>query len=229
MYQLILNLLLQNEAVLRYVSSTQWMTVFCVLCLVILAVTRMLYDYRFLNFVQLFISDKYLLLERNQNDLSSPFTVLLISVQIIAASLFIHLFLSAFQPYLLSSSFLSFIQILALYSLFVIGKLLIEKIVGSIFMIDGIMDSYLFIKTSYRNYVGLFILFITILLIYTLEPTQKLYTIIGVALFFSHLIIMISIFRKYNSLISQHLFYFILYLCALEIAPYMILYKVIMR
>ena len=48
-----------------------------------------------------------------------------------------------------------------------------------------------------------------------------------ILLFFIVLTGLFTSFKAHQSLIKYNFFYFILYLCALEIAPYIILYKVI--
>ncbi|RZW43378.1 MAG: DUF4271 domain-containing protein, partial [Flavobacteriaceae bacterium] len=41
-----------------------------------------------------------------------------------------------------------------------------------------------------------------------------------------HLIGFLTTFKSYQNVIIENLFYFILYLCALEFGPYILLYKV---
>ena len=81
-------------------------------------------------------------------------------------------------------------------------------------------------KTSYRNYIGLILLPVNIILIYSIEPTKMIiYIVLGLLL-----VVLLSGFfttyKSYQKLILGNLFYFILYLCALEIGPYIILFKV---
>ena len=92
---------------------------------------------------------------------------------------------------------------------------------------DKIVDIYLFQKLSYRNYIAILVFPFTLLLIYTFTISDLwVYGIVSFILF-ANLTGIFNIFRQYQKLISANWFYFILYLCALEIAPYFILYKLI--
>ena len=63
----------------------------------------------------------------------------------------------------------------------VLIKTLFERLIGSLFEIDTLIESYLFQKTSYKNYIGFILLPINILLVYTLQPNAIIiYTILGV-------------------------------------------------
>jgi uncharacterized membrane protein len=106
-------------------------------------------------------------------------------------------------------------------------KVLLERLIASLFNIDELIDSYLFQKTTFKNYSGFILLPTNCLLIYTLEPTRNLvYVIIGLIILVN-LIGFITSFKNHQKLLINNIFYFILYLCALEIGPYLILYKLI--
>jgi hypothetical protein len=110
----------------------------------------------------------------------------------------------------------------------VLIKILLERLIGSLFEIDALIDSYLFQKTTYKNYTGFVLLPINILLIYTLSPSKSMiYVILGL-IFSINLIGFITSFKNHQKVLLNSLFYFILYLCALEIGPYLILYRLIL-
>ena len=111
-------------------------------------------------------------------------------------------------------------------AVFVLIKVLLERLIGSLFEIDKLTDLYLFQKITYKNYLGILLLPINALLLFAFEPTLDIIYGIIILLLIINIIGLISSLKSHQSLIKNNLFYFILYLCALEIAPYIILYKV---
>lgn len=89
------------------------------------------------------------------------------------------------------------------------------------------MDYYIFQKISYRSFVSLFVLLASVFLVYSLQPSRAILLGIGLIVLLSNVIALIIIYRRNQNLLVANWFYFILYLCALEIAPYIILYKLI--
>ena len=110
--------------------------------------------------------------------------------------------------------------------LFILIKVLMERLIGSLFEIDKLVDSYLFQKISYKNYLGLLLLPINALLIFNVKSSLTIFYVAIGLLLVVNVIGLVTSFKTHLSVIKNNLFYFILYLCALEIAPYIILYKV---
>jgi hypothetical protein len=112
---------------------------------------------------------------------------------------------------------------------FILIKVLLERLIGSLFTIDNLIDRYLFQKTSYKNFLGLLLIPINVILLFSITPNK---TIILSAIILLAAINTIGLLTSYKSnlnLIKRDFFYFILYLCALEIGPYLILYKVVIE
>jgi hypothetical protein len=117
-----------------------------------------------------------------------------------------------------------FIQIFTFLSVFVLSKFLIEKIIATSFNIEEFTDQYNLQKVNYRTYVGVLLLPIDAILFYNANLSDFLiYFLIVVILLINLLTYVISL-KNYQNLLIGKLFYFILYLCALEIAPYYFIY-----
>jgi hypothetical protein len=122
------------------------------------------------------------------------------------------------------TDWLLFIQIANILFYFILAKYLIEKIIGNSFNIDEFVELFNLQKVTYRAYIGVLILPINaILFYYDNIPKSVPLVIIGVSLYISLYSYFISI-KTYQNIIFGKLFYFILYLCALEIAPYYFMY-----
>jgi len=118
------------------------------------------------------------------------------------------------------------LKLTVVISVFILTKVLFERLIGSLFEIDKLIDQYVFQKISFKNYLGLLLLPINALLLYTFQPSLTMLYGVICFLLIINIIGLISSFKAHQSLIKGNLFYFILYLCALEIGPYVILYKV---
>jgi len=193
----------------------------------LLAIVKTAYPQRFEDFLSLLTSNKFIMFRGKKNKAFHPFNILLFFVHLISFSLLFYLFFNFFWGDTTIEPVFLFIRIATAYGSFILLKFALEKIVGNIFDLDAQIDSYLYQKLSYRNFIGLILLIPSLIFIYTFTPTAfTLYSLLGI-LVLSNLFSLLLIYRKNQSLITGSWFYFILYLCALEIAPYIILYKLI--
>ena len=209
----------------RAMDTYDWATFLLVACLVLLALSKYYYPKRFHQFSMLPITDQYFLVHGKNDELTHPFNMLLFAVQVICVSIFIFLLFKVFNPSEVKNNEWLFLQICTGYSIFVVIKSLVEKIVGNIFSIDGLINNYLYQKLSYRNFLGLLFFTGNLLFLYIHPPNSWSILLFALSILLLNAIALLSSYKKNEKLITANFFYFILYLCALEIAPYIILYK----
>ena len=215
------------EALERYSTSNDLFTIIIVLILVLLVISKKLFQHRFEDFISLFTSGKYLVIKSREHKALFGFNVLMLLIHILSISLFLFMLYRFFFNPDEAKTEVTFLRIFTAYSFFILLKITVEKIIANVFDIDETADHYLFQKHTYRNLISLILLPVTIFFIY--NPAHSaviIYTIIAV-IFFGILYALFRIIKKNQGLISRNWFYFILYLCALEITPYVILYKLI--
>lgn len=121
-----------------------------------------------------------------------------------------------------------------LYAIILIASIYIIKfiflnIVGWIFGISNVTDTYIFIVFLINKMLGIFLLPIIALLAFpsaTLLPGMLMvsYFLVGGMLFYRFIIS----YRPVRSEIKVNRFHFFLYLCAFEIAPLILIYKVLL-
>ncbi|MBC7750022.1 hypothetical protein IWX83_000024 [Flavobacterium sp. CG_9.1] len=207
----------------RITDSKDWATVLFVLSFAIVAITKSVFENRFGDFANLLFSNKYTKVYRDSAHLKSGFTLGLFFVQVISLAFFIQISLSYFG-YASKTDWLLYIQIFTFLVFFILSKYLIEKIIATSFNIEEFMEQFNLQKVTYRTYIGLFILPFNIILFYYDSFSRNIpLVIIAIILVINVLTYLISI-KNYQNLIFGKLFYFILYLCALEIAPYYFMY-----
>lgn len=211
---------------IREVISNDWFTIFLVIGLACLTVSKYLFSPRFKDFIAVIGNSKYLKIYARDQKFIDGFDALLFGNLIVSVSIFAYVSYSTFVSAAEFNPDQFFKLLFGVGVLFLI-KILLERLIGSVFEIDDLIDSYLFQKTTFKNYSGLVLLPINCILIYTLYPSKTIiYGVLGL-LIVVNLVGFISTFKTHQKQLLNNIFYFILYLCALEIGPYLILYKLI--
>ena len=212
----------------RVLESRDWATYLFVFSFVLIAITKTAFEGRFSEFLRILISDKYIKVYKDTSHLMSGFTILLFIVQIISFSFFIQLVLN-YLGYVSKTDWVIFLRIFTFFGVFVLSKFLIEKIIAAVFNIEEFAEQFNLQKVSYRTFIGLILLPINIYLFYNNTSSNILiYCTIVVILIINLFSYLISL-KIYQNLLIGKLFYFILYLCALEIAPYYFIYYLITK
>lgn len=207
----------------RILATKDWATVLFVLCFILIAITRTFFEVRFNEFLKLLVTDKYLKIYKDPSHMMSWFTISLFIVQLISFSFFALILLDHFGLADKNDS-IKFIQIITLIGVFVLSKYLIEKIIATSFKIEEFTEQFNLQKVSYRTFLGLILLPINILLYYNdILPEFIIYFSLFILLVINAFTYVLSL-KKYQNLLFSKMFYFILYLCALEIAPYYFMY-----
>lgn len=209
----------------RLSDSHDWATFMLVGCFALCAVAKYFYPKRFDEFVILLITNKYFLVHGKNDEINHPFNIMLFVCQIISVSLFAYLFFTVFNPVEVAENDWLFVQIATAYTVFVFIKVSIEKIVGNIFSLDALINQYLYQKLSYRNLIALVLFLGNLFFFYMYPPTAVSLYLFLLIIFVINAIALFYSYKNYGKLITGNFFYFILYLCALEISPYIILYK----
>ena len=207
----------------RILEPRDWATCLFVFSFVLIAITKTAFETRFSEFLRILVSDKYIKVYKDTSHLMSGFTVLLFIVQLISFSFFMQLVLNYFG-YVSKTDWVIFLRIFTFFGICVLSKFLIEKIVATIFNIEEFAEQFNLQKVSYRTFIGLILLPINIYLFYNNIPSNiVIYCIIAVILTINLFSYLVSL-KIYQNLFIGKLFYFILYLCTFEIAPYYFIY-----
>ena len=196
-----------------------------VACFVLFALSKYFYPKRFHEFSLLPINNQYFFAHGKNDELNHPFNMMLFVGQIICVSIFVYMLFGVFNPSETQNNKWLFIQILTGYSVFVLIKFSLEKIIGSIFSLDDIINEYLYQKLSYRNLLGILFFIGNLFFLYAFPPSAAALVVFASIIVLLNAIALLYSYKKKGKLIMDNFFYFILYLCALEIAPYIILYK----
>lgn len=207
----------------RIIENKDWATLLFVLSFVLITITKASNEGRFGDFINLIYSDKYMKVYRDPSYQNSRFSFAFFWVQCISFAFFIHLSISILNntP---KTDYLRYIQVITFFIFFILTKQLISKIIGTAFDIEENIEQFNIQKATYRTYIGLIILPFNVILFYN-ENISVLFpqVLLAIILIMNTLGYILAI-KNYQNLIISKLFYFILYLCTLEIAPYFFMY-----
>ena len=207
----------------RIIENKDWATVLFVLSFAIIAITKSTFETRFSDFSKLIVSDKYNKIYKESSQLFSWFNIALMFVLFVSMSFFILLLLDFYE---MASKYdwIVFIQLITISTVFILGKFLIEKIIAVAFDFEELIEQYNLQKVNYRTYISLCLLPINMLLYYTNNLSiLVIYALIALVLI-ANVLSYLNSLKIYQKFIIGKLFYFILYLCTLEIAPYYFVY-----
>jgi len=182
---------------------------------------------RFEDFFSLVTSGKYMVIKSREHKARFGFNILMLIIHILSISLFLFILYRTFVTSHIENTGMILLRIITGYSFFILLKIFVEKIIANVFDIDDYIDSYLFQKHTYRNFISIILFPISIFLTYMDNLSNMIFYIISGLLITAMILSFIRLIIKNEGQVSRNWFYFILYLCALEITPYIILYKLI--
>ena len=211
------------EPIEKTIVSLDWMTITLFVGLVILALGKYLFHKKFLNFIILPFNDKYILLHNKKGQFSHWFHLLLTLFQLVNFSLFIFLVLTTFDLFPVEGTVINYLLILGFLALFELVKFLLQMFTGFVFNNIGFVGGLIFSKISYLNYSSIIICMANILLIYITTNSKTTIYVALAMIFLINGIGLTKLLKNHQKALFPYFMYFILYLCALEIAPLVII------
>ena len=116
--------------------------------------------------------------------------------------------------------FFIYYDLLGFISIFFVVKIILDLIIGKLFSTSELMKNYVWQKLVYRNSLGILLLLFNFLIAYSIFDE---YFMSLIFIYISLVFLLYSYYSIYFSMkkvIIKNWFYFILYLCTLEIIPY---------
>ncbi len=206
----------------KTINSSDWMTIVLFMALFVLALGKYLYHNRFVNFIILPFNDKYVLLHK-KGHLLNWFHIWLTLFQLANLSLFVFLSLKIFDALPEGPSLMVFFILMGFLALFQLFKFSVQFLKAYVFNTQELVSELVFSKTSYFNYSGLVLCAANIILIYILKDSKIVVYAAIVLILLINGIGIAKLLKNYQKAMFPYFVYFILYLCALEIAPLVII------
>ena len=208
------------EPILRNIVVMDWITILIFLSLLFVVLAKGVFYTRFLNFIILPFNNKYIFMYNKKEKLLNWFNLFFGLFLIINFSLFLYLGTSILFEPTSNSAIVVFPLILGSLLLFLFIKLALQMGNGFIFGTQKTITEVIFKKLSYFNYSGLIMFVANVILTYIAIGSKAVFYVAFFLILLVNVIGWITILRNHQKFITSNFFYFILYLCALEIAPF---------
>lgn len=211
------------EAILRNPNTADWITVVILASVFFMVIAKHIFYSRFLNFIILPFNNKYLFMYNKKDKLFNWFNIFFTLFQLLNFSLFIYLagdiLFASDEKYDVTR----YGGILLGLTLFWGSKTFLQLGNGFIFNSKNTISEIVFKKLSYLNYSGIVMLLANLLLHFVFRGSKTVVIISILVILLINAIGWITILRNHQKFIAGNFMYFILYLCALEIAPIVII------
>ncbi|NLP57246.1 DUF4271 domain-containing protein [Lutibacter sp. B1] len=208
-------------------QNKDWMALVFLIIFFVLTTLKILFNERLFNTGTLFFSKKYLSIyfNKEKSNVLNLFQALFFLIQVLILSLLFYFIEAHYELFREYSNFEAYVFIFIIIADYFCFRFLIGLFLSYILDLKPIYNKILYQKISYFNNVVLWILPFLIATAYTPILRDFFYNI-TIILFIFLLIFRYSLMIYNNkNLIFNNLFYFILYLCALEITPLVIILK----
>lgn len=212
----------------RNIPNTDWITGVLLLIILLLGFAKMIHQDKFNKILRLFTSNRYFLnYGKESNRTFNTFSNVMHLVQLLSFTLLGYLIIQKWTRYNEIQYEFNYLDLFGFITLYLIGKLIILKLIGIIFKFHKLQDNLIFLKISYLNLIAVYLIPLIAFLTYSeIINKQIIYLSIIYVLFlflFSYLLILLN----NKKIIYNNFFYFILYICTLEIAPLLIVMKLV--
>jgi len=210
-----------------FTQDNNWIVLTFLFILLLLVILKKMFKSRFNN--QLKLLNNTLWISNLKNNYTATYNLYNLGYLIILCFLlsFVTLiYIKYFTTLIVANSFYFFLKYSLYFGFFFTLKHLFYYLFSLVFNLKSLMLKVVYIKTSYLNFLSIFILYWVSFVLFSPFESRLVFKIASIislllALYFYALII-----KNNLKLVSKHFFYFILYLCTLEIAPIILLYKV---
>ncbi len=208
-------------------QNHHWVSLVFLAILIFLTWAKVLYKDRLLHTASLFFANKYLFIyfNKEKNDIINLFQFLLFMIQLLALSLVLY-FANYFWQFSAKLNALNdYLLLVAAVGMYFCLRYLIGLFLAEIFNIKNKFNRVAYDKVSYFNNLVLWILPFLILSAYANIYKELFFKITFFVLVILLILRYVLVLVNNKKLIVNNLFYFILYICALEIAPLAIILK----
>ena len=168
---------------LREVLFNDWYTTIIIASLTIIVIAKLLNPNRFVEFMKLIGNSNYLRIHFKDHRFFDPFDVFLF-INFCINAVLTGIIAYRFYESNVNINFVYFIKLVAILGIGFLLKILLELAVGAIFEIEKISHSYVFQQISTLNFLGVLLLPLNVLLVFSFPNQFSLLVITLVIIYF---------------------------------------------
>ncbi len=210
----------------RIFINKDWITLIFVLLFGLFVASKQVNSERFSRLFSLIYSKNYLVIYQKQTPLlTNSFHIIFGVIQVFIFSITIFISNKAFNSVANELEFSFFLTILAGVFTFFVVRFFTGKLLAILFEKEKEFEYVTYLKMSYLSNFCLLIFPLLLLATYFKYNSIEISFFVFIVAIILLLIYYALIIKNNQKLILSKIFYFILYLCALEIAPIILLYR----
>ena len=214
------------EGLQRITSTSDWVTIFFLLVLVLLAILQYNFSERFSKLFSLVYSDKYYTDFIKTRPLNfNIFHLIFFFVILFNISLLIFFLFKAYDPSIYENELSFFLKINLTVILYLSLRYFLGIIMANIFDLTEEQSYFTFLKMSNICLISVLIFPLLVLSNYTTGSFHKFLITFTLAISLGVTLFRYFVLIKNEKLGFNNLFYLFLYLCALELSPFIVVYK----
>jgi len=191
---------------------------------------RVFFEKYFNNLMTLFFRVSLRQQQIREQVLQTPLPSLMLNILFVLSAGLYACFLLHYSKFGAGIRFwLLYMDCMALLAAIYLVKFLVLKFIGWVFSISRATDTYIFVVFLVNKMMGMMLLPFLIVIIFSGQQWREVFITISLAMIFvlwAYRIL--ASFRPVRNEIKLTPFYFFLYLCAFEIAPLLLIYKVLL-
>jgi len=214
------------EGIERIASTSDWVTLFFLVDLILIAVLQFNFTERFTKLFSLVYSEKYYTdYLKTRPLIFNSFHVIFFFIIVFNISLSFYFAIETLSPSSIDDPLYFYFQILAFTITYFALRFFIGFLLGHIFDLETSQNYFTFLKFSNLALISILILPLLIMANYSAGVFHKFLITFMVVVSLSIAIFRYFVLIKNEKLSFDNLFYLFLYLCALELAPFIVIYK----
>jgi hypothetical protein len=191
---------------------------------------RIFFEKYFSNLMTLFFRVSLRQQQIREQVLQTPLPSLLLNILFVISAGLYACFLLHYSRWGAGVNFwMLYLNCMALLAAIYLVKFVVLKFIGWVFSISRATDIYIFIVFLVNKMLGIFLLPFLIVIIFSGQEWREVFITISLAMVFVlWMYRILASYRPVRNEIKLTPFYFFLYLCAFEIAPLLLIYKVLL-
>jgi len=214
------------EGLERISSTSDWVTVFFMVVLVLIAVLQYNFTERFSKLFSLIYSDKYYTdFIKTRPLIFNTFHLIFFFVFLFNISMLLFFVFKAYKPAFYDSELGFFLKIILAVLTFFSLRYLLGRMIAGIFNLSEEQSYFTFLKISNLYLISVLIYPLLILSNFTTGVFHKFLITFTVTASLAVTLFRYFVVIKNEKLGFNNLFYLFLYLCALELSPLIVVYK----
>lgn len=194
------------------------------------AVVKTLFGKYLNNLISIFLRITLRQQQLREQVLQSPLPSLLMNIYfLLTGGLYASLLLKYYKYEAHPNFWIQTVYCVGILALIYTGKFMILKFTGWVFNLSKAMDTYIFIVFLVNKMLGMLLLPLLVLIAFYTGQPQQVFVTLSLIMVVSLLVYrFIFSFGPIRAEIKVNPFHFFLYLCAFEIAPLLLIYKVLL-